>query len=208
MSILLRKVLMQAAFFLVQIRKIYTVFRILLFEMKQKKILFILLPICLILTLLFGIRLGIKLSFPRPYRDVVRSFGVDENLVYAVMKAESGFRTDAISSAGAVGLMQIKPSTAQFICDLNGLEFQADRLQQGDYNTELGCRYLQYLMERFDVCETAVAAYNAGEGTVRGWLQKVEYSPDGLTLTSIPYPETANYVKKVIKFRKIYSFFD
>ena len=152
--------------------------------------------------------LGVKLSYRRPYFDVVSRFDVESSWVYAVMKAESGFKEDALSRAGAVGLMQIKPSTAEFICNRENIPFSAERLTEGAYNAELGCRYLIYLFERFPVAETAIAAYNAGEGTVRGWMKNTDCSEDGRTLTRIPYSETREYVKKVKKFKKIYEFWD
>lgn len=147
------------------------------------------------------------LSFRRPYSDIVEESGISPALVYAVMKAESGFREDAVSEAGAVGLMQLMPATAEFICRRDGAEFYPDRLTDGAYNVTLGCRYLAYLLERFCVLQTAVAAYNAGEGTVENWLLDDSLSADGKSLSTIPFPETAEYVKKVENFRKIYGIF-
>lgn len=152
----------------------------------------------------FSIR---ELGYRRPYREVVKELGLDESLVYAVMKAESDFREDAVSAAGAVGLMQLMPSTAEYVCRMSGEIFAMERLKDGRYNLRLGCLYLKYLLDRFDEEETALAAYNAGEGIVAGWLKNTEYSEDGKTLKSIPYTETAVYVKKIEKFQKKYRFF-
>lgn len=154
-------------------------------------------------TLFFGIRA----AYPRPHLEVVTESGLDPALVYAVVKAESGFDERAVSRAGAVGLMQLRPSTAAFICERDGICFEEDRLCDGAYNLGLGCRYLSYLLTRFPAEETALAAYNAGEGTVRGWLADPTLSPDGTTLTRIPYPETEDYVKKVARFKNFYEFF-
>ncbi len=145
-------------------------------------------------------------SYRRPFRQTVEKSGVSPSLVYAVMKAESGFCENALSGAGAIGLMQLLPSTAEFICRKEGIVFKAERLYDGEYNVTLGCKYLAYLLNRFSAEETALAAYNAGEGTVFDWLSDSKYSTDGVTLKEIPYPETAQYVKKVEKFRKIYEF--
>ena len=101
--------------------------------------------------------------------------------------------------------MQILPSTAEFVCEMNGLEFSPDKLNEGDYNVTIGCLYLNYLLKRFTVTETALCAYNAGEGTVSEWLSESAYSADGLTLKQIPYAETRSYIKKITKFRKIYE---
>ena len=145
-------------------------------------------------------------AFPRPYRGIVERSGLSPALAYAVMKAESNFEESAVSSAGAVGLMQLLPSTAQFIAERSGIPFLPERLFDGEYNTRLGCAYLAYLLERFEE-ETALAAYNAGEGTVQGWLSDPHCSEDGRTLFQIPYAETRRYLKKISFFRKIYGFF-
>ena len=144
--------------------------------------------------------------FRRPHREIVEGSGLDPALVYAVMKAESGFNEEAESPAGALGLMQLMPATAEFICRKHGVPFELERLKEGEYNTRLGCLYLKYLGERFEE-ETMIAAYNAGEGTVSRWLENAEFSEDGRTLKRIPYPETAAYVKKVGNLRKKYRIF-
>lgn len=162
------------------------------------------LGICVLSAGLFAL---IRMSYRRPFRAAVEESGLSPALVYAVIKTESGFDEDAVSRAGAVGLMQLLPSTAEFICRKCGLAFDAEKLKEGEYNIRLGCLYLGYLLERFGVRETALAAYNAGEGTVAAWLNDRRYSADGKTLCAVPYPETEAYIKKVMKFRKIYLFF-
>ncbi len=144
--------------------------------------------------------------YPRPYRNAVASCGVPPALVYAVAKAESGFCEDAVSGKGAVGLMQLKPATAEFICAREGISFEREKLTEGEYNLRLGGAYLLYLLQKFRAEETAVAAYNAGEGTVSRWLNDGAFSADGQTLSRIPYPETQRYLEKVMKFKKIYEF--
>lgn len=145
-----------------------------------------------------------SLAFPMPYKRETEGCGVEPALIFAVMKAESGFRERAKSEAGAMGLMQLMPATAEFICERSGTEFSKERLFEGGYNVKLGGMYLGYLLERFECEETAIAAYNAGEGTVSKWLKDGKYSRDGTKLKRIPYPETRDYVKKVKKYRKIY----
>ncbi len=150
-------------------------------------------------------RLVLLSCFPRPYLKAVERSGVAQSLVYAVIRAESGYREDAVSRVGAVGLMQVRPSTAEFICGREGIMFENDRLLEGDYNIAIGTRYLLYLFARFENEDTALAAYNAGEGTVRTWLEDERFSSDGISLKVIPYEETAGYVKKIRKFKKIYE---
>lgn len=174
---------------------------------KTKRWIWLIAAIGLILFLTVCGITGFRASYKRPYREIVQKCGLDENLVYSVMKAESGFDEKATSRAGARGLMQLMPATAKFICEREGLEFDLTRLTEGKYNVRLGCLYLAYLLERFPVEETALCAFNAGEGTVAGWLADSAYSADGVSLDEIPYAETRAYVKKVAKFRKIYDFF-
>ena len=153
-----------------------------------------------------GLYFGLRGDYPRPYADVVEETGIEPFLAYSVMKAESDFREDIVSRAGAVGLMQIKPSTAEYICRREGIEFEPERLTEGEYNARLGCLYLKYLLGKFEE-GTAIAAYNAGEGVVSQWLKDPDISSDGRLLDRIPYPETEQYVKKIEKFRKIYDFY-
>lgn len=155
------------------------------------------------LLILCGVCVWAHCLYRRPCREVAEASGLPPSLVYAVIKAESGFREDARSSAGAVGLMQLLPSTAEFVCRKEGKTFYPERLTEGSYNVELGCAYLRYLFGRFKEERAVLAAYNAGEGAVRDWLSQAGTAE----LREIPYPETARYVKKVEKFRKIYDFF-
>lgn len=162
--------------------------------------------ICIFFASAFGFLL-VRTTYPRPYAEEVQKSGLPSALVYAVIKAESSFREDAVSRAGAVGLMQIRPATAEFICTRQGIAFESALLKEGSYNISVGCMYLKYLIERFTVLETALAAYNAGEGKVRSWLKNSDFSADGIVLRKIPYPETQEYIKKVAKFRKNYEIF-
>lgn len=171
------------------------------------KIFKILLAVTLCFVIGLALYFGVKTRFPQPYERTVKESGLDPYLVYAVIKAESGFDEDAISRSGAVGLMQLRPATAQFICERSGIEYEREKLSDGEYNIRLGCLYLKYLLEKFPVRETALAAYNAGEGTVSDWLSDASLSKDGLNLIRVPYPETRGYLKKIKNFRKIYEFY-
>ncbi len=164
---------------------------------------------CLFLAALFAVCgfFAVRASFPRPYAEIVKASGLDPDLVYSVMKAESGFDERAVSRAGAVGVMQLLPSTARFICEREKIAYDEEKLREGEYNVKLGTLYLLYLTEKFPVAETALAAYNAGEGVVLGWLSDPTCSDDGKTLLRIPYAESRQYVKKVMNFKKIYEFF-
>ena len=166
----------------------------------------VLIIVIAVIFLASGLYFGLRTNYPRKYAEVVEETGIEPFLAYSVMKAESDFREDIVSRAGAVGLMQIKPSTAEYICRREGIEFEMERLTEGEYNARLGCLYLKYLLGKFEE-GTAIAAYNAGEGVVSEWLKNPDFSSDGCVLDHIPYPETEQYVKKIEKFRKIYDFY-
>ncbi|MBQ8426756.1 MAG: lytic transglycosylase domain-containing protein, partial [Clostridia bacterium] len=121
-------------------------------------------------------------------------YGLERALVFAVIKVESGFDENAESRAGAIGLMQITPDTAKYIADLQGIE-KYD-LKDQRTNVNFGCFYIKYLMQKFKNADTAMVAYNAGEGNVSLWLMNPEYSDDRITLKYIPFPESREYIKK------------
>ena len=110
-----------------------------------------------------------------------------------------------MSKKGAVGLMQIMPTTKDYISTLYFAGRDFDLYAPSD-NLLLGVTYLIYLGEKFKNEKTALAAYNAGEGRVYEWLKNINYSLDGQSLQVIPFKETAEYVEKVFLYRKFYKF--
>ncbi len=146
--------------------------------------------------------LFLSIAYPNKYRDEINSacneFGVDENLVRAVIRTESKYRPDAQSHAGAVGLMQIMPSTALWLAEKTGSPESATRLREPSENIRLGTAYLKYLTDKYSL-EDALAAYNAGEGNLMRWKgeKREEYG----------FKETREYVKKVLRAKKIYEKF-
>ncbi len=149
-----------------------------------------------------------KSLYPMPYKSVVetlaREYSLDRYLVYAVIKTESNFKKDALSHKGAKGLMQVTDDTASWCIEKFKLSV-SDDIYDEKSNITIGCAYLSYLMEHFSGELTSViAAYNAGQGNVSKWLLDERYSNDGKTLKKIPYEETREYVKKVLKRQEIY----
>ena len=146
---------------------------------------------------------ALKVRYPLPYRDaIVREAelnGISGELVAAVVWTESKFDSDAVSGKGARGLMQLMPRTAEWCAELKGVEYSDDMLFDPEYNIALGAFYLKYLIDKFGDETAAVAAYNAGEGNVSKWG---EISPE-----NIPFPETAEYVKRVARARNVYKAF-
>ena len=136
--------------------------------------------------------------------EYAEKYGIESSLVYAVIECESSFDEKAVSVAGASGLMQLMPETFDWILPKKGSGEERDIFSPRQ-NIEAGCKYLSYLIKRFSVTETALAAYNAGEGTVSSWLKSPEYSDDGRTLKEIPYLETKLYVSKVMRLADEYE---
>lgn len=140
---------------------------------------------------------------PKDYDEYVykysSEYNLNPNLVFGVIKTESNFNPDAGSNAGALGLMQIMPETFDWLQTYKDGEvtLSTDSLYDPETNIKYGCLFLRFLLDRYAVEETAVAAYNAGFGAVDGWLENSEYSDDGMHLKYIPYPETEAYVEKV-----------
>ncbi len=139
-------------------------------------------------------------------------YGVPEDLVYAVIKTESGFESSAVSSKGAIGLMQMMPDTFEWLTsDILREHLSAGMLYDPETNIKYGTYYLSRLYGRFGDWSTAIAAYNGGEGNVSDWLADEKYSNDGIKLTvdKIPFSETKAYVKKVNRalerYRAIYE---
>ena len=149
-----------------------------------------------------------KSRYTTPYGGFVdafsREYGVGGEIIYAVMRAESGFRSDAVSRAGAVGLMQITPDTFDWLMTKTGEHHEHGMLYNPEINIKYGAYFLSLLYSEFGDWDIAFAAYNAGRASVHGWMASEEYYRDG-KLVNIPYPETDNYVKKVNKFVKIYK---
>ena len=182
--------------------------------------------IVLIISVLFGFIFDVAMTLvekyiyqkPDEYVEYVEAysaeFGVPEDLVWSVIKTESGFDSSAVSSKGAVGLMQLMPSTFEWLTDDILREYLGiGMLYDPETNIKYGTYYLSRLYNRFGDWDTAIAAYNGGEGNVSEWLKDKRYSDDGIKLKTdkIPdsYSETKNYVKKVNKaldkYKKLYN---
>lgn len=145
-----------------------------------------------------------KLAYPLAHFTVVHRWatahGVDPLLVLAVMREESRFRSDAVSYAGAVGLMQLLPSTARGVDP----EAEASKLTHPDTNVRLGTAYLAGRLREFhgDVV-MALVAYNAGPGAARRFRQLPAADTDEF-VERVPYGETRDYVKRVLESYGIY----
>ena len=182
--------------------------------MKNKKLL-IFIIIILIVVVFFGVFKNkiLKIIYPKTYQEIVstyaKKYNVDENLVFAVIKAESNFDKDAISNRNAIGLMQIMEETAKEVANKYNIQVNSknakEEILEVQNNINIGTKYLEILLEKYNNKEVAVAAYNAGIGTVDNWIEKGIIKADGSDIENIPYKETNNYVRKILRNYKIYQ---
>ena len=143
--------------------------------MKNKKLLIFLAIVVVIVVFLIFARIPIlKIMYPRTYEEAVlvysEEYNVDKNLILALIKAESNFDEDAISNRNAVGLMQLMEETAKDVANRNGIELDDENIREElcdvYKNIEIGTAYIASLLKKYENKEVALAAYNAGIGTV------------------------------------------
>jgi soluble lytic murein transglycosylase len=152
-----------------------------------------------------------RFNFPQAYQDSVSKYaqqaGIPEALVYAIMRAESQFNSDAVSPVGARGLMQLMPYTAGQLTKLaNEPNVEDSDLLRPEVNLRLGSRYLGRLMKKFSGQVALVAAsYNAGPHRVNSWVGAFGALDMDEFAEHVPFLETRNYVKKVVRNFAIYS---
>ena len=158
---------------------------------------------------LYGRPALLRSRYTLAYREEIitsaREFDLDPYLVCGVIFAESGFRPQAKSGVGALGLMQLMPATGleeAVLLELEGVTEQ--RLTEPALNIRLGCNYLRKLLDEFGSESVALAAYNAGPGRVRQWLKEYGTKEDG-SILYIPYPETSKYVTRVQSAKGVYG---
>jgi soluble lytic murein transglycosylase len=141
-----------------------------------------------------------RLRYPLAYQSIVRghaeNYRLEAALLAAVIYQESKFDPDARSDAGAVGLMQLRPDTARGIAlRTGGSRFRVDDLTDPEINVRYGSWYLRHLLDKYDDEETALAAFNAGQGNVDSWRKQGK---------GIAFAETRHYVDRVQELKGIY----
>lgn len=178
---------------------------------KKRKKIYIVILIILLVLVITNIVLT-EIIFPRKYKEYVEQaaklYGVDPNLVYAIIKQESNFYEKALSKSNAKGLMQLMDTTAKEMAKDN------DNINENNYdiydpytNIHLGTKYLAKLINYFDGnYYLAVSAYNAGMGRVSNWFLKpyTNYNNLECVIKNVEYFETRNYLEKVIRNYNLY----
>lgn len=156
--------------------------------------------------------------YPIHYKEDIRAsasnYNLEPHLVAAVIRAESNFETGRESRKGALGLMQLMPATADWVVEKAGFEAVNEEIlmHRADVSIEVGTWYLNSLKGQFNHnIVVAVAAYNAGPGNVRKWLDDGRWDGELDTVKEIPFGETRHYVQKVIyyynKYKQLYPDF-
>jgi soluble lytic murein transglycosylase len=145
---------------------------------------------------LFSLEVGNYKKYYFYCREICLEKDIDVSLVLAVIKTESSFDENAVSSKGAIGLMQLMPSTANYIAKKVNFNERID-LFNPQTNLYLGICYLEYLIKKYDDERVVLASYNAGETRVKSWITNGELN--------IPIKETKNYIKRVNRRRKLYD---
>ena len=149
------------------------------------------------------LRHDFALRYMTPYKDALmgaaQQTGVDEALVFGLVRQESRFRADAISGAGAVGLMQLMPPTAKWVAkQLGETDYRPSHIGDVATNARFGTYYFKYWLDKFDNLPLlAIAGYNAGPGRAQAWRAKRNLE-GAIYAETIPFNETRDYVKKVL----------
>lgn len=182
---------------------------------KKTKILIILSLIILIMIILFGVlkiqNLILKKIYKTDYSEYVYKYSKENNidplLTFAIIKAESNFNRNIKSTSGAIGLMQLMESTANERANEIGEDIIVkESLYNPEINIRIGVNYYSYLLKKYDGnILIACAAYNAGIGNVDKWISEGIINKDGSNIENIPYKETNNYVRKIVRDYKIYQ---
>jgi soluble lytic murein transglycosylase len=151
------------------------------------------------------------LRYMTPYHAefgaAARDQGIDVEFLYAIARQESRFVPDIVSSAGAVGLMQLMPGTARWVAkQLAHSDYKSGQIAQVDLNTQFGAYYFRYWHDRLDrMPALAAAAYNAGPSRAQAWRPAAVPLEGAIWVETIPFNETRDYVKKVLANAMLYT---
>jgi soluble lytic murein transglycosylase len=158
-----------------------------------------------------GGRIDLALRYLTPYRAqftaAARDQNIDEELLYGIARQESRFVADIVSSAGAIGLMQLMPGTARWVAKRLAItDYSPTRIADVDMNTRFGAFYFKYWQERLGrLPALAAAAYNAGPSRAQAWRPSAAPLEGAIWVETIPFNETRDYVKRVLANTMFYA---
>lgn len=151
----------------------------------------------------------LKKIYPIRYKEYVYKYSteyeIDPFLIYSIIKTESNFNEKSISTSGAIGLMQLMDSTAEEIAEKQKINYLITDLYNPEINIKFGIKYYSELNEYYNNIYLTLAAYNAGIGNVNKWIESGIIKKDGSNVENIPFKETSNYIRKVLRNYKIYQ---
>ena len=177
------------------------------------KFLIILILFLLVYFILFKVieldKIIMKKIYPLKYSEYVekysKEYNIDTYMTYAIIKAESNFKPDAESASEAIGLMQIMEPTAMETAKKLELDIEEEYLYNPELNIQIGLKYFADLLDKYDRnYSLAIIAYNAGIGNVDKWIEDGIIKRDGTDLENVPFKETNNYVRKILRDYEIY----
>lgn len=178
------------------------------------KFLIILIIFLLLYFVLFKVveldKIIMKKIYPLKYSEYVekysKEYDIDPYMVYAIIKAESNFNENAKSASNAVGLMQIMEATAIETANKMNLNVAEEDLFDPELNISIGLKYFSNLLNKYnDNYYLAIIAYNAGIGNVDKWIADGTIKEDASDIENVPFKETNNYVRKILRDYEIYK---
>lgn len=185
--------------------------------MKNTKKIITLIIVAIILIILLGpLQIQnkiLKIIYPQKYIETIsiyaKKYNIDENLILATIKSESNFNEKAVSNKGALGLMQLMEETAIDIAPQLNLSITKENVKQEmlnpEENIEVGTKCLSNLLQKYKNIELALTAYNAGAGNVDKWIEQGIIKDDGTDIENVPFQETNNYVRSILRDYEIYK---
>lgn len=172
---------------------------------------FIILAICTLLFVTYGIiayhTSRTQINYQDEIAEYSSKYSVDPMLTAAIVKVESDFDNDAVSHQGAKGLMQLLDETARHSAEVTGNSYYPEKLNDIDYNLDLGIGYYDYLYKYYNNRQLALAAYNGGVGNVDKWIEEGLLDKNNPDISNIPFEETRQYVTKVEASYNVYKTF-
>lgn len=181
----------------------------------KKKTKILIAVLLIILIMLFGIlkiqNFILKKIYKTNYSEYVYKYSqeneIDPLLTFAIIKAESNFNRNIKSKSGAIGLMQLMESTAiEQAEEVNEEIIVTESLYNPEINIKIGTKYYSKLIKKYNNnMLLALAAYNAGIGNVDNWIKQGIIKEDGSDIENIPFKETNNYIRKIVRDYKIYQ---
>ena len=180
--------------------------------MKKRKVIIVCLIIIVLIFALYRLqKIVLRKLFPLEYSEIVYKYSEENNvdplLIFSIIKTESNFKRSVSSSSGAIGLMQLMPDTAiEVLNEIGDTYIVNEQLYNPEQNIKVGIKYYCFLNKKYGNMELALASYNAGIGNVDKWIKDGIIKEDGSNIENIPYKETNNYVRKILRNYRIYKY--